>query len=186
MHLVAGNGAWELADFQPSLSILIPVTLLTLSPRQQRQELLLRSRMKMTSKMRGPPWTKTERTRSAQKTRMDPLTENDRIRSTNECGKLSLEQPANQQPRAEVRTAVLLTATTTETRRICGLLNGVSNGQLDRRRLPTDDDDTTSIGSKERRARHSRQVLSSNSVLPTSPTTTSFGTSVARRKRFQR
>ncbi|CAM6074445.1 unnamed protein product [Sphagnum tenellum] len=119
MHLVAGNGAWELADFQPSLSILIPVTLLTLSPRQQRQELLLRSRMKMTSKMRGPPWTKTERTRSAQKTRMDPLTENDRIRSTNECGKLSLEQPANQQPRAEVRTAVLLTATTTETRRIC-------------------------------------------------------------------
>ncbi|CAK9277227.1 unnamed protein product [Sphagnum jensenii] len=84
MHLVAGNGAWELADFQPPLSILIPVTLLTLSPRQQRQELLLRSRMKTTSKMGGPPWTKTERTRSAQKTRTDPLTENDRIRSTSE------------------------------------------------------------------------------------------------------
>ncbi|CAK9881058.1 unnamed protein product [Sphagnum jensenii] len=84
MHLVAGNGAWELADFQPPLSILIPVTLLTLSPRQQRQELLLRSRMKTTSKMRGPPWTKTERTGSAQKTRTDPLTENDRIRSTSE------------------------------------------------------------------------------------------------------
>jgi hypothetical protein len=90
MHLVAATGAWELADFQPPLSILIPVKLLTLSPRQQRQELLLRSRMETTSKMRGPPWTKTERTRSAQKTRTDPLTENDRIRrSTSEvCTRL--------------------------------------------------------------------------------------------------
>jgi hypothetical protein len=85
VHFVAATGAWELADFQPPLSIVIPVKLLTLSPRQQRQELLLRSRMKTTSKMRGPPWTKTESTRSAQKTRTDPLTENDRIRrSTSE------------------------------------------------------------------------------------------------------